>query len=100
MFSGPSKVETDKTVEIYTWKACPYCWKAKKLLNRKGVAFQEHAIDGNEQARAVMIERANGKRSLPRVFIEGVHIGGCDDLHSMEQSGKLDEILTEESAPT
>ena len=80
-------------IEIYTWQSCPFCIKAKALLNRKGVEFTEYAIDGDNQARDKMSERTNGKRSLPQIFIDDQYIGGCDDIHALEASGKLDTIL-------
>jgi len=80
-------------VEIYTWASCPFCIRAKALLNKKGVEFTEYAIDGDEEARAVMAERANGRRSLPQIFINDQHIGGCDDLYALNSRGKLDDLL-------
>lgn len=80
-------------VEIYTWSTCPFCLRAKSLLNNKGVNFTEYSIDGNEDARAKMAQRANGRRSLPQIFINDHHIGGCDDIHALERQGKLDEML-------
>jgi glutaredoxin 3 len=80
-------------VEIYTWSSCPFCIRAKSLLNGKGVAFTEYSIDGDENARAKMAERANGRRSLPQIFINERHIGGCDDIHALEASGQLDALL-------
>ena len=80
-------------VEIYTWSTCPFCIRAKALLTRKGVNFTEHGIDGDEKARNVMSDRANGRRSLPQIFINNQHIGGCDDLHALERQGKLDALL-------
>ena len=93
LFFGPKRVQTTKSVEIYTWASCPYCWKAKSLLKRKGVGFQEHKIDGDDKARKRMSQRAQGRASVPQVFIENQHIGGCDDLHALEHSGELDLIL-------
>jgi len=81
-------------VEIYTWRTCPFCIRAKNLLNKKGVEFIEYSIDGDEVARAKMAQRANGRRSLPQIFINDDHIGGCDDIHALESQGKLDELLT------
>jgi glutaredoxin 3 len=81
------------TVEIYTWSACPFCLRAKQLLNRKGVSFTEYVIDGDEAARQAMAQRANGRRSLPQIFINNQHIGGCDDLYALEAQGKLDSLL-------
>lgn len=80
-------------VEIYTWTYCPFCIRAKALLDRKGVEYTEHVIDGDEEARSKMSERADGRRSLPQIFIGDRHIGGCDDLHELEHLGKLDPLL-------
>jgi glutaredoxin 3 len=80
-------------VEIYTWATCPFCIRAKALLNRKGVKFTEYSIDGDEAARTKMSERANGRRSLPQIFINDYHVGGCDDIHALNTEGKLDELL-------
>ncbi len=83
----------DKKVEIYTWRTCPYCIRAKALLNAKGINYVEYCIDGDEEAREAMSVRANGKRSVPQVFIDQQHIGGCDDIHALDRSGKLDNLL-------
>ncbi|MBI3925536.1 MAG: glutaredoxin 3 [Armatimonadetes bacterium] len=80
-------------VEIYTWQYCPYCIRAKELLDRKGVEYVEYAIDGDEEARAAMIERAGGRRTVPQIFIGGKHVGGCTDLHELESQGELDKLL-------
>lgn len=80
-------------VEIYTWSRCPFCIRAKGLLDEKGVKYSEYCIDGNEEARAEMAQRANGRRSLPQIFINDQHIGGCDDLYDLEFQGKLDSLL-------
>lgn len=80
-------------VEIYTWRTCPFCIRAKALLNRKGVAFTEYAIDGDETARTQMAARAGGRRSVPQIFINGQHVGGCDDLYQLERSGELARLL-------
>ncbi len=84
---------TKAKVEIYTWATCPYCIRAKALLTQKGVAFTEYKIDGDDAARAKMAERANGKRTVPQIFIDGKHVGGCDDLHALDAAGKLDGLL-------
>lgn len=81
-------------VEIYTWSMCPFCIRAKALLDQKGVEFTEYCIDGDEAARAVMAERANGRRSLPQIFINDQHVGGCDDLYALNAQGRLDPLLT------
>ena len=81
-------------VEIYTWSSCPFCIRAKGLLTNKQVDFIEYAIDGDEGARKKMAQRANGGRSLPQIFINDIHVGGCDDMYALEYQGKLDELLT------
>ena len=80
-------------VEIYTWKFCPFCIRAKSLLNEKGVKFTEYSIDGDDEARTKMSERAGGLRTVPQIFINGISIGGCDDLYELESLNKLDELL-------
>ena len=81
------------TVEIYTWRACPFCIRAKALLDRKGVAYTEYAIDGDQAARQAMSKKAGGRTSLPQTFVDGQHVGGCDDLYALERSGQLDALL-------
>jgi glutaredoxin 3 len=80
-------------VEIYTWSRCPFCIRAKALLDKKGVDYTEYVIDGDEGARAKMSVRANGRRSVPQIFIDDQHIGGCDDIHALDAQGKLDPLL-------
>ncbi|MDY7050081.1 MAG: glutaredoxin 3 [Microcystis panniformis WG22] len=80
-------------VEIYTWSFCPFCIRAKALLKKKGVEFTEYCIDGDEQARAKMSDRANGRTSVPQIFINDQHIGGCDDIYALERSGDLAPLL-------
>lgn len=80
-------------VEIYTWSTCPFCIRAKALLNKKEVNYQEYAIDGDDIEREKMAIRANGRNTLPQIFISDKHIGGCDDLHRLEAQGKLDKLL-------
>ncbi|EAW37374.1 glutaredoxin 3 [Lyngbya sp. PCC 8106] len=80
-------------VEIYTWSTCPFCLRAKSLLKNKGVDFTEYVIDGDEEARDKMAKRANGGRSVPQIFINDQHIGGCDDIHALDAQGKLDPLL-------
>ncbi|MGF1494750.1 MAG: glutaredoxin 3 [Microcoleaceae cyanobacterium] len=81
-------------VEIYTWQTCPYCIRAKLLLWWKGVQYTEHKIDGDGAARVKMAERANGRRSVPQIFINQQHVGGCDDLYQLNSEGQLDGLLT------
>jgi len=80
-------------VEIYTKTFCPYCWRAKHLLDSKGVEYREVAVDWCGEARAQMIERANGRRTVPQIFVAGQHIGGCDDLMELERDGRLDALI-------
>ena len=80
-------------IEIYTWSHCPYCKRAKALLASKGVEFTEYGIDGDEEARDKMAARANGRRSVPQIFIDDKHIGGCDDIHALDAEGGLDKLL-------
>lgn len=80
-------------VEMYTTRYCPYCTSAKALLKRKGVAFKEIDLAGNWELRDEMIQRANGRTTVPQIFIGTVHVGGCDDLHALERAGKLDPLL-------
>jgi glutaredoxin 3 len=87
----PERVKAN--VEIYTWQTCPYCIRAKMLLWWKGVNFTEYKIDGDEIARADMAIRANNRRSLPQIFINNQHIGGCDDLYRLDTKGQLDDLL-------
>ena len=80
-------------VEMYTWRTCPFCIRAKDLLKTKGVEFVEYKIDGDETARTQMARRANGRRSVPQIFINDQHVGGCDDLYELDWQGKLDQML-------
>ena len=80
-------------VEIYTKMFCPYCVRAKRLLSEKGVAFEEHDITMGGPQRAEMIQRANGRTTVPQIFIGETHVGGSDDLAALERAGKLDPIL-------
>ncbi len=82
-------------VEIYTWQTCPFCIRAKLLLWWKGVNYIEYKIDGDGAARVKMAERANGRRSVPQIFINEEHIGGCDDIYALDAKGKLEPLLTE-----
>ena len=89
----PERIKAN--VEIYTWQTCPYCIRAKTLLWWKGVNFTEYKIDGDEAARVKMAERANGGRSVPQIFINNQHIGGCDDIYQLDTQGQLDSLLTQ-----
>jgi glutaredoxin 3 len=80
-------------VEIYTKTFCPYCWKAKLLLESKGVEYQEIGVDFGGELRDVMIQRARGRTTVPQIFIGEHHVGGCDDLVALDREGKLDDLL-------
>lgn len=80
------------TVEIFTKFACPYCYRAKALLDSKGVAYTERDASGGTD-RADMLSRSNGRTTVPQIFINGQHVGGCDDLHALDAAGKLDPML-------
>ena len=85
-------------IEIYTWSTCPFCLRAKALLNKKGVEYREYVIDGDEAARQQMAQRAQGRRSVPQIFVNDQPIGGCDDIYDLESSGELDQLLASQSA--
>ena len=84
---------TKAKVEVYCWATCPFCTKAMRLLDAKGVQYEAYDITGDNEARAKMIERTGGASSVPQIFVNDQLVGGCDDLHSLERRGKLDEIL-------
>ncbi|MBV5260865.1 glutaredoxin 3 [Synechococcus moorigangaii CMS01] len=90
---GKKVTGVNAKVEIYTWRTCPYCIAAKMLLFFNGVHFTEYKIDGDEAARNKMAERAEGKRSVPQIFINNIHIGGCTDLFDLNQKGELKTLL-------
>lgn len=81
------------TVEIYTTPLCPYCVRAKRLLNRKGVDFHEIDVWREPGRREEMTRRAEGRRTVPQVFIDGRGVGGSDELHALEAAGRLDPLL-------
>lgn len=80
-------------VTIYTRQGCGYCVAAKRLLERKGVAYAEHDATGDPALRREMIDRAHGRSTFPQIFIGEAHVGGCDDLHALEAGGRLDALL-------
>ncbi|MGM7281825.1 glutaredoxin 3 [Pseudomonas guariconensis] len=81
-----------KPVIVYSSDYCPYCMRAKYLLESKGVAFEEIKVDGMPQVRAEMSQKA-GRTSVPQIWIGTTHVGGCDDLYALERAGKLDALL-------
>ena len=80
-------------IEIYTKPTCPYCIKAKALLSEKGVTVTEYNISDKPELREQMINRASRRTSVPQIFINNQHIGGCDDLYALEDANKLDQLL-------
>ncbi len=80
-------------IEIYTTPWCGYCRAAKALLTRKGVAFTEIDVSEDPERRREMLARANGRWTVPQIFIGDTHVGGSDDLHALERAGKLDPLL-------
>ena len=80
-------------VEIYTTPWCPYCLAAKRLLATKGVAYEETDVSGDSDKRQEMMARAQGRYTVPQIFIDGTPIGGCDELHALDRAGKLDPML-------
>lgn len=84
-----------RPVEIYTTPYCGYCAMAKRLLDRKGVAYREIDVSADPELRAAMVQRANGRRTVPQIFVGSTHVGGSDDLHALDHAGKLDPLLAE-----
>ena len=82
-----------KKVEIYTSPLCGFCHRAKSLLNQKGVQFEETDVLSNPDEKPAMIKRADGARTVPQIFIGDIHVGGCDELYSLERAGHLDGML-------
>ena len=80
-------------VEIYTTPFCPYCYDAKALLKKKSVAFSEIDVSRDRELRKKMTARANGRTTVPQIFVGTTHVGGCDDLYALEDAGKLDALL-------
>jgi glutaredoxin 3 len=80
-------------IEIYTTPICGYCARAKGLLKSKGAAYEEIDVMRDAAKRDEMMQRANGRRTVPQIFIDGKHVGGCDDLYELESAGKLDPML-------
>lgn len=79
---------------IYTTPVCPYCVKAKALLKQKGATWTEIDVSRDEAIRNAMIEKSDGRRTVPQIFINGQHIGGCDDLYALDKAGGLSPLLS------
>lgn len=82
-----------KAVELYTSPLCGFCHAAKKLLKQKGASFSEVDVLAHPERKPEMIQRANGSRTVPQIFIGDTHVGGCDELYALERAGKLDALL-------
>lgn len=82
-------------VDIYTKGHCPYCHRAKALLTKKAISFNEIEIDIKPELRSTMIQRANGRSTVPQIFIKNQHVGGCDDLFTLETKNQLDSMLAD-----
>jgi len=80
-------------IEVYTGTYCPYCVRAKELFKKKGVDFTEIDVTSDDAGRLTMMERSNGRRTIPQIFINDQHIGGCDDLYALDAKGELDPLL-------
>ena len=78
---------------VYKTQICPYCVRAKKLLDSKGVQYTEIDVSNDSDLRQVMTQKSGGRTSVPQIFINQQHIGGCDDLYALEKAGELDKIL-------
>jgi glutaredoxin 3 len=82
-------------VEIYTTRYCPYCSAAKALLQRKGVPYSEIDVSRDWERRQEMVQKANGRMTVPQIFIGTLHVGGSDELHALEREGNLDRLLAD-----
>jgi glutaredoxin 3 len=86
-------------IEIYTTRYCGYCLSAKALLTRKGLTFSEIDVTGDQEGRSQMVQRANGRMTVPQIFIGATHVGGYDDLYALDRAGRLDPLLVTEEGP-
>ncbi len=82
-------------IRIYTTHTCPYCRMAKELLQRRNLEFAEIRVDEDFEARAEMMAKSHGRRTVPQIFFGDLHIGGCEELYELHSSGKLDALLAE-----
>lgn len=82
-----------KNVEIYTSPLCGFCHAAKRLLSQKGISFAEVDVLADPGRKPEMVQRANGSRTVPQIFVGEIHVGGCDELYALERAGKLDQLL-------
>ncbi|WP_298437998.1 glutaredoxin 3 [uncultured Jannaschia sp.] len=82
-----------QTVEVYTQPLCGFCTAALRLLSKKGAQVIEHDVSRQPEKRAEMMQRAQGRRTTPQIFVGDTHVGGCDDLYALEDAGKLEPLL-------
>lgn len=80
-------------VDIYVKTTCPFCWRAKSLLQSKGIEYREIVVDFGGPVREEMIQRANGRTTVPQIFFGSTHVGGCDDLMALERAGRIEALL-------
>jgi len=80
-------------IDLYTTHVCPYCVRAKRLLDKKGASYREINVSDDAALRDAMVERAGGRRTVPQIFIGDTHVGGCDDLYALDAAGMLDSML-------
>jgi len=92
---GDVKMTTQQShnITVYSTGYCPYCVRAKDLLTRKGLEYEEINVEHDQNIREEMTKKAGGRRTVPQIFIGDFHVGGCDDLHALEASGELDKII-------
>jgi glutaredoxin 3 len=81
------------TVTVYSGPSCPYCVRAKQLLTKKGTTFTDYDVKADKARYDEMLAKTNGRKTIPQIFINGQHIGGCDDLYALDSAGKLDALL-------
>ncbi len=81
------------SITVYSGPNCPYCQRAKMLLQKKGAKFEEIDVKADPSKRDEMLQKSGGKQTIPQIFINGQHIGGCDDLYALDSAGKLDGLL-------
>ncbi len=86
-------------IDVYGGARCPYCVRAKKLLDKKGVSYQWYDVWENKRLKQEMTRRAPGSRTVPQIFIGDTHVGGCDELHALDRAGRLDPMLGVDPAP-
>lgn len=81
-------------IQVYTTTYCPYCVRAKQLLDKKGAAYTEIDVTGDEAGRMALVEKSGGRKTVPQIFIGNTHVGGCDDLYALDKEGKLDALIS------